>query len=46
MHHEVCCAIDLRIGLRETLRDWRAIRDGLAESRRKRRPQIEALQTS
>ena len=45
MHHEVCCAIDLRMDLRKTLRDWQAIDDGLAESRRKRRPQIEMLQT-
>jgi hypothetical protein len=46
MHHELCRAIDPRIGLRETLRDWQTIRDGLAESHRKRRPQIEALLSS
>jgi hypothetical protein len=42
----VCDAIKPPMGLSEMIQDWGQIRARLAESPRKRRPQMEMLQTS
>ena len=46
VHNELCRAVEPRMGLSEVVRAWQEIKAGLAESRRRRRPQTESLQTS